>query len=127
MFTNPRNKTFLILIIGKNIFKNKNLFFKTKSLNNLLEDININDICNACKNMSKSKTGAIIVIEKNDNLDLILKTGRTINNNLSQIMIESIFYKNAPLHDGAIIIINQKIINERDVFCQLANQQKYHL
>ena len=42
--------------------------------------------------MSKSKTGAIIVIEKNDNLDLILKTGRTINSNLSQIMIEKYFF-----------------------------------
>ena len=72
-----------LIIIGKNIFKNKNLFFKTKNLNNLLEDNSIDDICNACKNMSKSKTGAIIVIEKNDNLDLILKTGRTINSNLS--------------------------------------------
>ena len=100
-----------LIIIGKNIFKNKNLFFKTKSSNSLLEDSSINDICNACKNMSKSKTGAIIVIEKNDNLDLILKTGRTINSNLSQIMIESIFYKNAPLHDGAIIIINQSFKN----------------
>ena len=104
-----------LIIIGKNIFKNKNLFFKAKNLNNFLEDNNINDICSACKNMSKSKTGAIIVIEKNDNLDLILKTGRTINSNLSQIMIESIFYKNAPLHDGAIIIINKKIIGARCV------------
>jgi len=104
-----------LIIIGKNIFKNKSLFFKTKNLNNLLEENSIDDICNACKNMSKSKTGAIIVIEKNDNLDLILKTGRTINSNLSQIMIESVFYKNAPLHDGAIIIINQKIIGSRCV------------
>jgi len=107
-------RRFLILI-GKNTFKNKNIFIKSKNKKELLNNSNIEDVCNACYNMSKSKTGAIIVIEKNNNLDLILKTGRVISTNLSQIMIESIFYKNAPLHDGAIIIINQKIMGARCV------------
>ena len=63
----------------------------------------------------KSKTGTIIIIERNDNLDLLIKTGRAISSNLSQIMIESIF-KNAPLHDRKIIIINKKIIGARCVY-----------
>jgi len=104
-----------LVVIGKNTFKNKNLFIKSKNIKKILTPENINDICNACDNMSKSKTGAIIVIEKNDNLDLVLKTGRIISSNLSQIMIESIFHKNAPLHDGAIVIINNKIIGARCV------------
>ena len=107
-------RRFLVLI-GKNIFKNKNLFFKSNKNENFLNEINVDDICKACENMSKSKTGAIIIIERNDNLDLLIKTGRIISSNLSQIMIESIFYKNAPLHDGAIIIINKKIIGARCV------------
>ena len=107
-------RRFLVLI-GKNIFKNKNLFFKSKNTRNILTEENIEDISNACNNMSKTKTGAIIIIERNDNLDLILKTGRIIASNLSQIMIESVFYKNAPLHDGAIIIINKKIMGARCV------------
>ncbi len=107
-------RRFLVLI-GKNIFKNKNLFIKSKNRREILSKENIEDICNACHNMSKTKTGAIIIIERNDNLDLILKTGRIISSNLSQIMIESVFYKNAPLHDGAIIIINKKIMGARCV------------
>tara|TARA_S200000501_G_C20837074_1_gene749852 strand:- start:782 stop:1555 length:774 start_codon:yes stop_codon:yes gene_type:complete len=107
-------RRFLVLI-GKNIFKNKNLFIKSKSTENFLNEENINDICGACQNMSKTKTGAIIIIERNDNLDQIIKTGRVISSNLSQIMIESVFYKNAPLHDGAIVIINKKIIGARCV------------
>ncbi len=107
-------RRFLVLI-GKNTFKNKNLFIKSKNTEKFLSTKNIEDICKACHNMSETKTGAIIIIERNDNLDLILKTGRVISSNLSQIMIESIFYKNAPLHDGAIIIINKKIIGARCV------------
>jgi len=107
-------RRFLVLI-GKNIFKNKNLFIRSKNTKKLLTEENIEDICNACNNMSQTKTGAIIIIERSDNLDLILKTGRIISSNLSQIMIESVFYKNAPLHDGAIIIINKKIIGARCV------------
>tara|TARA_B100000579_G_scaffold437192_1_gene465582 strand:- start:2971 stop:3744 length:774 start_codon:yes stop_codon:yes gene_type:complete len=107
-------RRFLVLI-GKNTFKNKNLFIKSKNTEKFLSTKNIEDICKACHNMSQTKTGAIIIIERNDNLDLILKTGRVISSNLSQIMIESIFYKNAPLHDGAIIIINKKIIGARCV------------
>ena len=107
-------RRFLVLI-GKNIFKNKNLFIKSKNTENFLNEENIDDICGACQNMSKTKTGAIIIIERNDNLDQIIKTGRVISSNLSQIMIESVFYKNAPLHDGAIVIINKKIIGARCV------------
>ena len=107
-------RRFLVLI-GKNIFKNKNLFIKSKNTENFLNEENINDICGACQNMSTTKTGAIIIIERNDNLDQIIKTGRVISSNLSQIMIESVFYKNAPLHDGAIVIINKKIIGARCV------------
>ena len=107
-------RRFLVLI-GKNIFKNKNLFIKSKNTKNFLNEENIDDICGACQNMSTTKTGAIIIIERNDNLDQIIKTGRVISSNLSQIMIESVFYKNAPLHDGAIVIINKKIIGARCV------------
>ena len=61
-------RRFLVLI-GKNIFKNKNLFIKSKNRREILTKENIEDICNACNNMSQTKTGAIIIIEKNDNLD----------------------------------------------------------
>ncbi|MBR3976291.1 MAG: diadenylate cyclase CdaA [Bacteroidaceae bacterium] len=58
----------------------------------------------ACMSMSQQKVGALIVVEKDENLDDIISTGEIINATVGQRMIESIFFKNAPLHDGAIVI-----------------------
>ena len=57
----------------------------------------------ACLNMSKGKVGALIVIEKNFPLDDIARTGDIIDANINQRLIENIFFKNSPLHDGAMI------------------------
>jgi uncharacterized protein (TIGR00159 family) len=107
-------RRFLILI-GKTSFKNQKFFIKSKKNIKILSDKKINEISDACENMSKSKTGAILVIEKNNTLDLTINTGRIINSELSKIMIENIFFKNSPLHDGAIVIQNEKIIAARCV------------
>ncbi len=63
----------------------------------------------ACMSMSKNKVGALIVIEKLMPLNDIISTGEVINANLSQRLIENIFFKNSPLHDGAMIIRHKKI------------------
>lgn len=63
----------------------------------------------ACMNMAKSKTGALIVIEQNMNLNLYEQTGEVINADINTLLIENIFFKNSPLHDGAMIIANGKI------------------
>ena len=63
----------------------------------------------ACMNMSKRKEGALIVIEQNDNLSEAIKTGETVNANINQLLIENIFFKNSPLHDGAMIISQKRI------------------
>jgi len=104
-----------LVVVGKTSFKNQKIFLKSKStIKNLSED-KINEIIHACENMSKSKTGAIIVIEKNSNLESTINTGRIINCELSSTMLESIFFKNSPLHDGAVIIQNEKISAARCV------------
>lgn len=72
-------------------------------------NLDIGSIVRACKSMSESKTGAIIVISTGSDLKFYSNTGETINAKVSQKLIESIFYKNNPLHDGAIIIHNNKI------------------
>ena len=54
--------------------------------------------------MGASNTGALIVIERNNNLDFLTTTGDEMNILVSQPIIESIFFKNSPLHDGAIIV-----------------------
>lgn len=104
-----------LVVVGKTSFKNQKIFLKSKStIKNLSED-KINEILHACENMSKNKTGAIIVIEKNSNLESTINTGRIINCELSSTMLESIFFKNSPLHDGAVIIQNEKISAARCV------------
>lgn len=63
----------------------------------------------ACLSMSKGKVGALIVIEKGFPLDEIVHTGDVIDANINQRLIENIFFKNSPLHDGAMIISNKRI------------------
>lgn len=63
----------------------------------------------ACMNMSKGKVGALIVIERLTPLDDIVETGDVIDANINQRLIENIFFKNSPLHDGAMIISKKRI------------------
>lgn len=63
----------------------------------------------ACLSMSKKKVGALIVIERHMPLDNIVITGDTIDANVNQLLIENIFFKNSPLHDGAMIISRKRI------------------
>jgi uncharacterized protein (TIGR00159 family) len=63
----------------------------------------------ACMSMSKKKMGALIVIQRATPLDDIVATGERIDAAISQQLIENIFFKNSPLHDGAMIIANQRI------------------
>lgn len=77
--------------------------------------LDINAIVKACKNMSESKTGAIIVITTGSELKFYANTGDSIEAKVSVRMIESIFYKNSPLHDGAIIIRDNIIVAARCV------------
>ena len=58
----------------------------------------------ACMNMAKGKVGALIVIERSAPLDDIVETGEIIDANINQRLIENIFFKNSPLHDGAMIV-----------------------
>lgn len=63
----------------------------------------------ASQNMSRGKVGALIVIERDIPLDDIIVTGDLIDANVNQQLIENIFFKNAPLHDGAMIISKKRI------------------
>ena len=63
----------------------------------------------ASLNMSRGKVGALIVYERNAPLNDIISTGDQIDSNINQQLIENIFFKNAPLHDGAMIISNHRI------------------
>lgn len=105
-------RRFLILL-GTNSFLANNSFtrrifnwnfqFQTQT------EIDITPIVKACTNMSKNRTGAIIVIARNTDLKFYASTGDTMDAEVSKRLIESIFFKNSPMHDGAIIISENKI------------------
>ena len=63
----------------------------------------------ACMNMARSKTGALIVIQQEVPLDNYEKSGDMINAEINSRLIENIFFKNSPLHDGALIIADGRI------------------
>ena len=62
-----------------------------------------------CMNMSRQKVGALIVIERATPLDDIVATGETIDANINQRLLENLFFKNSPLHDGAVIISKLRV------------------
>ncbi len=72
-------------------------------------------LVDACVRLGNSKTGALIVMERTNRLDFLYDTGDKINAAISIPILESIFYKNSPLHDGAVIIRNNQIVATRVV------------
>jgi uncharacterized protein (TIGR00159 family) len=74
------------------------------------EDQQIMRIVLACDTMSKNKVGALIVIEREMSLSDVVKSGEIIDANISTELIKNIFFKNSPLHDGAMIISHNRII-----------------
>ncbi|AOR22454.1 diadenylate cyclase CdaA [Clostridium taeniosporum] len=70
----------------------------------------INEIVNAVQNLSESKTGALIVMEQKTGLAEIVSSGTILDANISSNLLENIFVVNTPLHDGATIIRNNKIL-----------------
>lgn len=111
-------RRFLLFIGTSDLFANGKLskgLFDFKWQVNKEPVLDINAIVKACKNMSESKTGAIIILTKNNELKFYANTGDAIHAKVSVRIIESIFYKNSPLHDGAVIISNNIITGARCV------------
>ena len=90
--------------------KLQNFLFSDKNKDKLEMENLIYKISRACEEMAQKKTGALIVFEKNTKLADIIATGVLINADVSVEIIKNLFFKNSPLHDGAIIVRNNKII-----------------
>ncbi len=118
-----------LLMIGSTNFANKRNFikhFKFLRQENLSASIDIDAILNACENMSTSLTGALFVIERSHSLDFVKSTGDKMYIEITQPIIESIFYKNSPLHDGAAVIVNNYIVATR-VILPVSNERNIPL
>ncbi|MBG7611596.1 TIGR00159 family protein [Polaribacter sp. BAL334] len=106
-----------LLMIGTTNFSNKKSFLKQLRFlqSEISPEIDTESILKACNNLSKTKTGALIVIERTNSLDFLINTGDAINANINHVILESIFFKNSPLHDGATIIRDNNIVATRVV------------
>lgn len=71
------------------------------------------EIVRACESMSSKKTGALIVIGRRSNLDVFSDSGEIIKAQISSELLETIFFKNTPLHDGAVLIEGRQILAAR--------------
>jgi DNA integrity scanning protein DisA with diadenylate cyclase activity len=71
--------------------------------------IDLTALLSACNKMANEKTGAIMVFERENSLDFLQNTGDEANIEVSAQILETIFFKNSPLHDGAIIVKNNFI------------------
>jgi uncharacterized protein (TIGR00159 family) len=106
-----------LLMIGTTNFSNKRSFLKQLKFlqSEISPEIDTESILKACTNLSKTKTGALIVIERTNSLDFLINTGDAINALINNVILESIFFKNSPLHDGATIIRDNYIVATRVV------------
>jgi len=103
----PEIRKFLLMVGSTNFSKRRKFLNQFKFLKTETNDeTNVDAIVSACNKMGSSKTGALIVFERNNNLDFLTSTGDEMNIKVTQPIIESIFFKNSPLHDGAIIVSN---------------------
>ena len=110
----------LLLMLGSSNLANRktfNRYFKlfTSAQNTNESELNIEVLVQSCSTLKKQKTGALLVLERNSSLDFLKPSGIEVNMELSVPVIESIFHKNAPLHDGAAIVENNTITATRVV------------
>lgn len=109
----PEIRSFLLMIGNAKFLKrsttgkHKFLIFKASD-ESVKPDLDV--IVRACQKMSDSKTGALIVLSRTNALENYIKTGTEINAVVSDRLIENIFFKNSPLHDGAMIITKKSIV-----------------
>ncbi|NNE26191.1 MAG: TIGR00159 family protein [Saprospiraceae bacterium] len=104
----------MLLMIGDNTLKGRFRFLEKLFIPNSMGDSDkvkalVGEIIQAAKHLSQSQTGALIYISKTE-IPSLMKTGVLINARVSQNLLETIFFKNAPLHDGAVVIFEDRIL-----------------
>ena len=110
----PEVRRFL-LFLGKTTLRQRSNFVG-RIIDRNLEDTEekarqLRAMRSALLRMAKKKTGALIVLAGNLNLEGLVSSGITLNSEISEPMLESIFNKESPLHDGAVLISNGKILS----------------
>lgn len=105
----PEIRQFL-LTLGKTDLINRRRRFLFWHFNDVSPyNIDVDKIVHACQKMSNNKQGALIILTRQHELKAIKDSGQSINADISVELLENIFFKNSPLHDGAVVISNNKI------------------
>jgi len=105
-----------LLLIGTNYQTNRSFGLEKLFASEKIKpatNLQIKEIIRACDNMARSKTGALIIIPQNSELKDIIRSGEKMNARISSALIETIFFKNTPLHDGAVVIVGNRIAAAR--------------
>jgi diadenylate cyclase len=92
--------------LGRTAFNDKHILEDEETMERIMSEI-----VNSIENLSNSKTGALIIIEQLTGLGDIIKTGTKLDAEVSSALLENIFVVNTPLHDGATIIRNDRIVS----------------
>ncbi|WP_164126352.1 diadenylate cyclase CdaA [Sphingobacterium luzhongxinii] len=108
-----------LLHIGKNISMRRKKFFWTflgaKKTAQQDHSEKIKPIIDACRSMSRSRTGALLVFSKYFDEEYYQSSGEYIDAPVSKRLLESIFFKNSPLHDGAVVIVDFRVMTASSV------------
>ncbi len=107
-------RKFLLMIGSTNFSAKRGFLNQLKFLQSEIStETDVEIIVKTLKHLSITKTGVLLVIERTNKLDFLINSGDTMNALVNGAIIESIFYKNSPLHDGATIIRDNYVVATR--------------
>ena len=104
----PELRRFLFTIGRRQ--KEFDFIYRFFSFNRKQNSTDTSPIISACMDMSEDKVGALIVFRRSDDLEYLIEGGIPIDAKITTSIIKNIFFKNSPLHDGAIVIDNNRIV-----------------
>ncbi len=119
----PEIRRFLLLLGTKSFIGSKKRFLFWKIDVTKKDTLNLDAYVQACMHMSQSKTGALIVFMQQNELNDITASGETIDAAASPALLETLFFKNAPLHDGAVLVKGNRIIAARCILPVSSNSE----
>jgi len=85
-------------------------------------DLDVDSLVKACVDMGETKTGALIVLQQTSDLSLMAEGGIAVDAKVSPSLLENLFFKNSPLHDGAIIINRNRVVAARCILPSTQSQ-----
>ena len=118
-------RKFLLLLGSTNFATRRNMlrYFRFLSQEKDVSNLDFDVLVDSCEEMAKSKMGALIVIQKSNSLEFTYSNTNQTDMKLDPLVLQSIFFKNSPLHDGAVVLKKNRIIAAR-VVLRLAGKTK---